>query len=99
MRHGRTDENHAAFGHGMRAAGWLMADTSSCGEGFPDWVGCAPDGSMWAYEVKNPNKPPSQRALTPRQKAFHKAWHRCPTLLVVLCCQDALDAYNRRNST
>lgn len=93
MRYGRTDANHTDFGKGMRAAGWLMADTSMVGDGFPDWIACAPDGTMYGFEVKNPDKPPSARALTPKQKAFHFFWRRCLTLKVVLSVEQALEEY------
>lgn len=91
--HGRTDANHTDFGKGMRKVGWLMHDTSSAGDGFPDWIGCAPNGTLWGWEVKNPDKPPSARKLTPSQLEFHTTWHRCSTLKVVLTVQQALDAY------
>lgn len=92
-KHGRTDANHADFGAGMRAAGWLMSDTSAIGGGFPDWVGCAPDGTMWGFEVKNPQARPSDRELTPKQKDFHRLWRRCPTLKVVMSVEQALEEY------
>lgn len=91
--HGRTDANHADFGAGMRNAGWKMSDTSSQGSGFPDWCGCAPDGTVWLFEVKDPNQPPSKRKLTPKQKLFHFAWRRCLTLMVVLSVEQALESY------
>lgn len=91
--HGRTDANHQDFGTGMRNAGWLMADTSSVGNGFPDWVGGAPDGTLFAFELKDPDKPPSARALTPKQQAFHQFWRRCATLMVVLSVEQALEEY------
>ena len=92
-KHGRVDANHADFGAGMRNAGWKMADTSACGGGFPDWVGGAPDGTVWMFEVKNPDKPPSERKLTPLQEQFHRFWSRCPTLMVVLSVEQALEEY------
>lgn len=91
--HGRTDANHQDFGTGMRNAGWLMADTSALGGGFTDWVGCAPDGTVWLYEVKNPDKSPSERKLTPKQVLFHNFWRRCATLMVVLSVEQALEEY------
>lgn len=98
-RAARVDDNHTSIVDGLRACGWLVHDTSSAGDGFPDLVACGPDGSLWCVEIKSPSKPPSARELTPRQKAFHQRWSRCATLLVVLHVQDVIDAYNRRKPT
>ncbi len=95
-RAARTDANHAHVGALLRAAGWLMHDCSGVGEGFPDWVACAPDGAIFLLEVKDPDKPPSARKLTEDQVKFHDRWRRCSTLLVVLRSQDVLDEYHRR---
>jgi hypothetical protein len=91
----RTDGNHAEFGKSMRACGWLMYDMSRVGQGFPDWLGCAPDGSVWLIELKDPSKPPSARSLTEDQQKWHQAWRRCATLLVVTSAQEVIEAWQR----
>jgi hypothetical protein len=91
-RAARVDANHAAFAEGMRQAGWLMHDTSRLGQGFPDWIGCSPDGCLCLFEVKNPSKSRSGQALTADEKGWHALWARAP-VFVVRSTAEALQWY------
>jgi len=73
-RAARTDANHAAIRDGLRSIpGVTVADTSAAGNGFPDLVaGFA--GINTLLEVKDGDKPPSERRLTPQQEAFRDGW-------------------------
>jgi hypothetical protein len=48
-------------------------DASGAGAGFPDLV-VGVWGRNFLFEVKDPNKPPSGRKLTPAQVKFHENW-------------------------
>ncbi len=43
------------------------------GKGFPD-LAVAWQGKNYLFEVKNPNKPPSARKLTPDEQTFFDTW-------------------------
>lgn len=46
---------------------------SNHGEGFPDLV-VGFEGRTFLFEVKDPEKTPSQRKLTEKQERFHGQW-------------------------
>jgi hypothetical protein len=88
MRHAcATDGNHAAIRDGLRAAGLWVWDTHRVGGGFPDLL-------VWRHgfvllELKDPSQPPSKRALTDLEEAFHAG---CPGAVhVVECLEDAFE--------
>ena len=73
-RASRTDDNHAAIRDGLRELpGISVADTSDVGNGYPDltvgWMGV-----NYLLEIKDGNKSPSRRQLTPGQDGFHAGW-------------------------
>jgi len=72
-RAARTDGNHAGLVKELRAIGANVFDASGFGEGFPDLV-VAYQRVNYLVEVKDPDKPPSKRKLTPAQKKFFAAW-------------------------
>ena len=74
----KVDDNQKEIVKTFRALGANVAVTSSAGDGFPDLT------VQYRYpgrrchnletllvEVKDGNKPPSRRKLTPEQKTFH----------------------------
>ena len=63
-KHGRVDHNHSEIVHALRKCGWLVHDTSSQGNGFPDVV-CSLRGKVVLVEIKF-----NGRGLTPNQKQF-----------------------------
>lgn len=69
----RTDANHADIVATFRSLFCSVSDTSAVGSGFPDLVvGCA--GRNHLVEVKDGDKSPSRRRLTPDQQEFHRSW-------------------------
>lgn len=70
----RTDRNHAEVRDGLRAKGHDVCDLSDIGGGVPDLVVRQPARipSMVFFEVKDGEKPPSARELTPKQKRWRK---------------------------
>ena len=72
-RAAKVDRNHAEIIQAFRQMNCVVADTSRCGEGFPD---CAVgfNGYTILVEIKDGSKPPSARRLTPAQKIWHNNW-------------------------
>lgn len=69
----KTDANHAEIAQALRQAGCSVRDMSAVGQGFPDLL-VALKGRTVALEIKDGDKPPSGRKLTPQQKAFFNTW-------------------------
>jgi len=71
----RTDDNHAdvvaEFREAMPEA--TVFDASGAGRGFPDLV-VGWKGKNFLIELKDPDKPPSRRKLTPAQENMHLQW-------------------------
>ena len=63
-KYGRVDHNHSEIVNALRKCGWLVHDTSSQGNGFPDLV-CSLRGKIVLVEVKF-----ARRKLTPEQYQF-----------------------------
>lgn len=72
-RAARVDANHAEIVKALRAIGAEVADMSGAGNGFSDLV-CLYLDKVLLVEVKDGQKPPSARKLTPAQVEFAKAW-------------------------
>lgn len=68
-RAGRTDSNQTAVVDALRAVGAKVAITSQVGGGFPDLVVTFRD-CVHLLEVKDGDKPPSARRLTPAELEF-----------------------------
>lgn len=69
----RVDGNHAEIVQALRAAGCTVLHLHQVGAGCPDaLVGI--DGRNLLLEIKDGSKPPSRRALTPDEAAFHASW-------------------------
>ncbi len=63
-KHGRVDQNHSEIVNALRKCGWLVHDTSSQGDGFPDLV-CSLRGRVALVEIKF-----ARRRLTSNQHRF-----------------------------
>jgi hypothetical protein len=69
----RIDANQGSVVSYLRALGWSVFITSPLGRGFPDLVvGCP--GFAAVVEVKDGDKVPSKRQLTPDEKTFREMW-------------------------
>ena len=66
-KHGRVDRNHSDIVTYLRKCGWLVHDTSSQGNGFPDLV-CSLRGKIVLIEIKF-----SRKKLTTDQVKFRQA--------------------------
>jgi len=73
MRRARADDNQPEIVKTFRSLGWKVAHTHTVGKGFPDIV-CSKSGTTILVEIKDGNKPPSARKLTPDESEFHSTW-------------------------
>jgi len=70
---GRTDANQTEIVRVLRSMGASVTSLASVGAGCPDLlVGFC--GRTILLEVKDGEKPPSARALTPAEKQWHEEW-------------------------
>lgn len=68
-----VDENQALIVKTFRSLFCSVQILSAVGQGCPDLlVGCS--GVNLLCEVKDPEKPPSKRRLTPDQQVWHDEW-------------------------
>lgn len=86
-RAARKDANHIEIADGLRAAGYSVLDLSQSGDGIPDCAIGRP-GFACIAELKNGNKPPSKRRLTPDQERVLNAW--TGPKIVAISLEDAL---------
>jgi Holliday junction resolvase len=73
-KHGRIDGNHVEIVKALRQIGCSVLSLASIGNGAPDLL-VARCGKMWLMEIKDGDKPPSQRRLTDDEIQFHKTWN------------------------
>jgi len=69
----RTDGNQTLIVQQLRRCGFSVHITSMVHDGFPDIV-VGWRGINYLFEIKDGNKPPSARKLTPDEKKWHDAW-------------------------
>ena len=69
----RVDANQAAVVAGLRRVGATVALTHMIGDGFPDCI-AGYRGVNYLLEIKDENKPPSKRRLTPDEVIWHQNW-------------------------
>ncbi len=80
-RAGRTDRNHGAIVDVGRYVGATMVPTGAVGDGFPDvLVGWR--GETLLVEIKDGERVPSERKLTPAQVEWHRNWTGHPVTVV-----------------
>lgn len=73
-RAARTDANQTAIVKALRSfPGITVHSTAMVGDGFPDIVVGYADRA-YLFELKDPDKPPSARRLTPAEKKFAGLW-------------------------
>ncbi len=89
---GRTDANHTAVVKALRDIGASVQSLAMVGDGCPDAV-AAKYGFNLMIEIKDGDKPPSQRQLTPDEKKWHENWKG--RILTVYSPQDAVDKFQK----
>lgn len=72
-RAARIDENQPEIVQALEAIGCTVDSLAAVGGGVPDLL-VGYHGFNLLIEVKNPDKRPSQRKLTPAQIEWHGAW-------------------------
>lgn len=73
MRASKVDANQPEIVMALRYAGASVQHLHGVGSGCPDLV-CGYRGQNYLIEVKDGSKPPSGRALTSDQVAWHGDW-------------------------
>jgi len=86
-RAAKVDANQAVIVDMLRAAGCSVQSLAAVGGGCPDLV-VGRAGMTFLLEVKDGDKPPSRRQLTPDQVDWHREW--CGHVAVVENVADAL---------
>lgn len=71
----RTDANQKQIMDGLRKYPFISVNTThTIGKGFPDIV-VGYEGKNYLFEIKDGNKTPSQKKLTPDEIIFHRNWN------------------------
>lgn len=90
-RAARRDDNEQEIVKALRKAGAYVAYIDT-----PADLVVGYKGRTIILEVKDGNKPPSARKLTPNEQKFHDEWTGGP-LHIVTCIQEAIDTLMREN--
>jgi hypothetical protein len=69
----RVDQNQPVIVQALRAVGATVQPLHTVKHGCPDLL-VGYRGANFVLEVKNPAQRPSDRKLTPDEKAWHEAW-------------------------
>lgn len=69
----KADRNQPEIVAALRKIGAKVVPTHTIGQGFPDLI-VTFNGRTLLLEIKDGQKPPSARKLTPDQETFHAAW-------------------------
>jgi len=72
-RAARADDNQAEIVQALLRMGATVQHLHSVGDGCPDIV-CGFKNKNYLIEIKDGNKPPSRRKLTPVQERWHRLW-------------------------
>ena len=92
MRAKKIDVNQPTLVKQLRQCGFSVAVTSQLGNGFPDLV-VSRNGKNLLVEIKDPNKPPSVRKLTPDEEKFHSTWQG--KVIVAMDVEDVLNEFSK----
>jgi Holliday junction resolvase len=87
-RAAKTDANQQQVVKDLRKLGFSVAVTSSLGKGFPDLV-LGKANKNYLVELKDGNKPPSARKLTPDEEVFIDGWRG--KVIVAISTEDILN--------
>ena len=69
----RVDSNQPAIVKALRAVGATVVHVHEVGHGFGDIL-VGRNGINYLMEIKDGDKPPSKRKLTPDEQIFHQWW-------------------------
>lgn len=72
-RAGRVDANHGDVVAALRFYGASVVPSGGFGDGFPDLL-VGHQGHTFLIEIKDGEKPPSERRLTKDQERWHREW-------------------------
>lgn len=86
-RASQVDRNQAEIVHALRKAGATVQHLHTIGQGCPDIL-VGKDGRNILFEIKDGEKKPSERKLTPDEVKWHSAWKG--QVSIVLSAEDAL---------
>lgn len=89
----KVDTNQPAIVRALRQMGARVQILSMVGKGFPDLLICV-RGKLALVELKDGNKPASQRRLTPDEQQWHEEWADAP-LYIVTSIDDAVALLER----
>ena len=88
----RTDANQSTIVADLRAIGATVVLLHAVGQGCPDLL-VGYGGKNYLLEVKDGEKSPSRRKLTPDQEDFHRDWRgQVSTVKNSAEAMDAIDA-------
>ena len=85
----RTDGNHKEIMAAFRKLGFSVKDVSQL-KGFCD-LAVARNNCTYLVEVKDGQKPPSKRRLTPEENEFHNNWN--DKVYVIESLEDVIEFY------
>lgn len=83
----KVDDNQPEIVAALRRVGASVQSMHTIGQGCPDLL-VGFKGNNYVLEVKDGNKSPSRRALTPDEQLWHTAWKGC-----VAVVESVADAY------
>lgn len=91
-RAAKIDDNQNEIVETFRKLGWTVQILSTVGKGCPDIL-IGRCGFNMLVEIKDGNKPPSKRELTPDQVKWHDSWRgqKC----VIKNVDEALDLHDK----
>ena len=84
-RAARVDRNQQEIVQHLRKLGATVQPLHTVGQGCPDLI-VGYGGLNYLIEIKDGEKPPSARKLTPDEQAWHDDW--CGQVCVVTCTWD-----------
>lgn len=92
MRAKKVDVNQSTLVKQLRSIpGLTVTHTHTLGQGMADII-VGYQGRNYLLEIKDPNKPPSARKLTPDEERFHREWKG--QIAVVETLEDVLTLLN-----
>lgn len=89
MRAAKIDTNQNEIVTALRNEGCSVQSLAAVGKGVPDLLVSNHKGELFLMEVKDGNKPPSARKLTPDQVKWHDNWNS--EIHIVLSAKQALE--------